>query len=231
MPHADEHDRLSELFARLEDASPAERPGLLREVCRGDTSLEMELRALLESEPPARFLDAPALGEVPEDGGPPPDRIGPYGIVRQIGAGGMGIVYEARQRNPDRRVALKILRPGAASPPAAEAVRIREASVGATHLSTLVSRSRRARIDLDHGRPDRAAVEFEAIEQAAATNGIDHWERAGWLLDYARCERRRGLDAEADRLIARARTMLEPLPDAHPLVDRARGVDIGIGSD
>jgi eukaryotic-like serine/threonine-protein kinase len=39
--------------------------------------------------------------------------IGPYRIVRPLGAGGMGAVFEARQERPVRRtVALKIIRPG-----------------------------------------------------------------------------------------------------------------------
>ena len=42
-----------------------------------------------------------------------PDRIGPFRILSRIGEGGMGIVYEAEQERPSRRVALKIVRPGA----------------------------------------------------------------------------------------------------------------------
>ncbi len=40
-------------------------------------------------------------------------QIGPYRLVQQIGAGGMGDVYMAEQEKPVRRtVALKIIKPG-----------------------------------------------------------------------------------------------------------------------
>ena len=41
---------------------------------------------------------------------PAPATVGEFDIEREIGRGGMGVVYEARQRRPARRVALKILR-------------------------------------------------------------------------------------------------------------------------
>jgi tetratricopeptide (TPR) repeat protein/tRNA A-37 threonylcarbamoyl transferase component Bud32 len=40
---------------------------------------------------------------------PTPARIGRYEVTRTLGRGGMGIVYEARQADTDRRVALKVL--------------------------------------------------------------------------------------------------------------------------
>lgn len=69
-----------------------------------------------QSAPPDEELIAAALRqEFGPSGKPPakpllPERIGPYKIVRRIGAGGMGIVYEAEQAEPNRRVALKVIR-------------------------------------------------------------------------------------------------------------------------
>src|SRR5688572_2292548 len=43
-------------------------------------------------------------------------KIGRYKIRRLIGEGGMGAVYEAEQEQPQRTVALKVIKPGLASP-------------------------------------------------------------------------------------------------------------------
>jgi serine/threonine protein kinase/tetratricopeptide (TPR) repeat protein len=43
---------------------------------------------------------------------PLPEVIGPYRILGKLGEGGIGIVYEAEQQQPRRRVALKVMRGG-----------------------------------------------------------------------------------------------------------------------
>lgn len=42
---------------------------------------------------------------------PCPDKIAEYSVVRQIGIGGMGVVYEAESENIQQRVAIKIVEP------------------------------------------------------------------------------------------------------------------------
>ena len=45
-----------------------------------------------------------------------PSNIGPYRILRLLGEGGMGVVYEAEQESPRRTVALKVIRSGLSDP-------------------------------------------------------------------------------------------------------------------
>ncbi len=58
-------------------------------------------------------------------------RVGPFELVREVGRGGMGVVWEARQEFPRRRVALKLLYPHLSLLPSAIARFEREASVTA----------------------------------------------------------------------------------------------------
>src|SRR5262245_20592075 len=84
----------------------------------------MELAARLRDESPAQsnkdtlrlnpVVITSAGPSLPESGSlsTTPIFIGDYRILSKIGEGGMGVVYEAEQQNPRRRVALKIIRGG-----------------------------------------------------------------------------------------------------------------------
>ena len=55
-------------------------------------------------------LSSPQLDPRPSGGPTPPESIGKYRIVGMLGQGGMGVVWEAEQDQPRRRVALKVMR-------------------------------------------------------------------------------------------------------------------------
>jgi eukaryotic-like serine/threonine-protein kinase len=80
---------------------------------------------VLDLPPPladARSVASSMIGSVPPTIAPPGidpgaarPRLGNYTIVRELGAGGMGTVYEAVQDAPKRTVALKVIRAGVLS--------------------------------------------------------------------------------------------------------------------
>ncbi len=64
----------------------------------------------------------------------PGDRFGRFEVLREIGRGGFGIVYEALDVELGRRVALKVLRPGAKGIDSADLARMRQEAQAAAAL-------------------------------------------------------------------------------------------------
>ncbi|MDF1836267.1 MAG: serine/threonine-protein kinase [Planctomycetota bacterium] len=115
--------RAREIFERAVEEQGETRAALLSETCAGDEELRTLVHDLLQAhEDPEMELEPPtgaqlgglkdAWSDGPMNTPGAPDRIGAYRIVRRIGSGGMGTIYEAQQDSPDRTVALKILREG-----------------------------------------------------------------------------------------------------------------------
>ena len=73
----------------------------------------------------------------------PLQQVGDYQILREVGRGGMGVVYEAEQVSLGRRVALKVLPRHAASDPMSLARFQREARASAGCTTPISCRSSR----------------------------------------------------------------------------------------
>lgn len=116
------------IFDAALDLEPDERAAFVERACEGNGSLRSLVFRLLRSfERSGGFLSEPAVdmarpllelsaapdGEFPES--PLPERIGPYVVMRELGRGGMGVVYLAEREDEPvgRPVALKVVRGGA----------------------------------------------------------------------------------------------------------------------
>jgi WD40 repeat protein len=109
------------LFLQAADLDADRRGAFLDQACAGDADLRAAVEELLEFDAKAQsspdFLLSPAAeARAALPSADLPTTVGPYRIVRQLGQGGMGSVYEAEQIDPPRAVALKVMRPGLDSP-------------------------------------------------------------------------------------------------------------------
>jgi non-specific serine/threonine protein kinase/serine/threonine-protein kinase len=101
---AERHRRGRELFAAARELDEGAVAGFLDEACDGDEALRAEVEGLLR-----------CSAELDRAAGAPARRasVANYRVVRLIGEGGMGEVWEAEQLAPvARRVALKLVRWG-----------------------------------------------------------------------------------------------------------------------
>jgi eukaryotic-like serine/threonine-protein kinase len=112
--------RLRAAFDAAAESNPSDRSAVVKALCDGDVDLEREVLRLLGSLDAAdELLERAALVDLanseshfePEMAG---SRIGPYHLIREIGRGGMGAVYEAVRADDEftKRVAVKLIRQG-----------------------------------------------------------------------------------------------------------------------
>jgi eukaryotic-like serine/threonine-protein kinase len=106
------------IFARLRELPDNQRAAALDAACGANSELRAQVVRLLEADRDAAggfFLERHAIEDaaqlVPDTGSSlaPGTVIGNYCLGSRIGAGGMGIVYEAQDLRLHRRVAIKIL--------------------------------------------------------------------------------------------------------------------------
>ena len=108
--------QIKHVFQSVIERPTPERAAYLEQACVSDPSLRSEVETLvfaheragdsvsaLGAEVAATMLAQTEAGSIADQ------RLGPYQIIRQIGQGGMGEVYCARDTKLDRIVALKIL--------------------------------------------------------------------------------------------------------------------------
>lgn len=103
-----------EILADALDLDPVRRNEFLEGACRGDAVLRAEVDRLLNRETAAvaamntRIAEQAMLKPLA-----PPETVGACKILRELGHGGMSVVYLATQQAPIRRlVAVKLLLPG-----------------------------------------------------------------------------------------------------------------------
>ena len=109
--------RLSPLLDELYELEPGARAARLAAMRDEDPALAAELESLLAlDESSGAFLSEPMLAPLP--GARAGAEVGPYRLERLLGEGGMGQVWLASRVDGEfqRRVALKLLRPGLADP-------------------------------------------------------------------------------------------------------------------
>ncbi|HEX7708809.1 MAG TPA: serine/threonine-protein kinase [Thermoanaerobaculia bacterium] len=113
---AERWQRLKVLFSSIADLPPNLQSEAIARECGTDEELRREIVMLVEEDRRATgFVDRPAAAQlIVRDLAPlPPETIGRYRILSEIGHGGMGTVYLAeREGEYHQRVAIKVIRRG-----------------------------------------------------------------------------------------------------------------------
>jgi len=158
-------ESISTLLERALDLGPADRRELYARECGGDAKLAEEVELLVEADTRSRgFLDAipaaPSARPIP-----PGTRVGRYTLIRRLAAGGMGVVFEAQQERPNRRVALKLVQAALADESTLRRFRYEAEALGRLRHPG-IAQVYEAGVDLDPGVEERPFLAMEFVEGA-----------------------------------------------------------------
>jgi serine/threonine protein kinase/Tfp pilus assembly protein PilF len=177
---AERDERVAELVSRALRQPPERRDEYLRLACGGDEGLRSEVsEAVSWEQRMGNFLLQPVAAQ---DTCERPFQTGElvagrFEIVREVGEGGMGVVYEAFDRKRRQRIAIKAAKPGfhwLLSPELESALRVRHPNI------CLVNEIHTARTS--QGEVDFLTMEFLEGETLAA-----HLHRRGPLTCREAC--------------------------------------------
>jgi eukaryotic-like serine/threonine-protein kinase len=107
-------------------------------------------------------------------------RCGHYRLVRLIGRGGMGAVYEAEQDGPRRTVALKVINPSLASEELARRFTQESQALGRLQHPGIAQIYESGAVDTEFGPQPYFAMEFirgEPLDRHAESQGVDTRQR------------------------------------------------------
>jgi tetratricopeptide (TPR) repeat protein/tRNA A-37 threonylcarbamoyl transferase component Bud32 len=174
MPHVQQ--RIDDLFEQALDLEPTERKAFLDLECEGDSTLHAAVAALIadhERAEAADFLGRPAYSPLTrwsadETAAPRPQRVAGYEVLGELGRGGMGVVYKARQAGLNRLVALKMVLGGDLARPDALARLLGEAEAIAR-----VSNPNIVQVYEVGRHEDRAYFAMELVDGASLADKLD----------------------------------------------------------
>jgi non-specific serine/threonine protein kinase/serine/threonine-protein kinase len=110
------YQKVKTLFEKALELPSLHRPAFLAQMCIGDDELRGQVESMLQSDTEeTTFLDKSPIDPVSrlfeQREPPPPTRLGPYEVIRELGHGGMGAVYLAARADDQYRkqVAIKVV--------------------------------------------------------------------------------------------------------------------------
>ncbi|MEM8713603.1 MAG: serine/threonine-protein kinase, partial [Planctomycetota bacterium] len=127
-------DRLFEIVDQALSLPASEREGFLIEACKDDEDLLEEARRLVAADVPNEFMEPPPRSSATHELSPVRgSKLGDFELLEELGRGGMGLVYRARQISLDRIVAVKVL-PGVMQDEEVRLERFRRETMAASKL-------------------------------------------------------------------------------------------------